>query len=52
MILTVIKSCFVKRGPRIVVYHDYSKFDPIGLQSDIKNNSTVDSKACLVCENI
>ena len=29
MIPTVLKSGFVKKGPRIVTYRDYSKFDPI-----------------------
>ena len=48
MILTVLKSGFVKRGPRIVVYRYYSKFDPISFQSDIKNNLAGDNKACLV----
>ena len=28
MILTVLNSGFVKRGPRIVTYRDCSKFDP------------------------
>ena len=51
MILTVLKSGFVKRGPRIVVYRDYNKFDPICFQFDIKNNLAGDDKACLVFEN-
>ena len=51
MILTVLKNGFVKRGPRIVAYHDYRKTDPIVFQSDIKNNLYGDSKACLVFEN-
>ena len=50
-ILTVLKSGAVKRGPRIVEYRDYSKFDPVGFESDNKNNIAGDNKACLVFEN-
>ena len=38
MILTVLKSGFVKKGPRIVTYRDYSKFDPIKFRNDFKRN--------------
>ena len=43
MILIVLKVGFVKRGSRIVVYRDYSKFDPIGFQTDNKSNSVGDN---------
>ena len=33
------------------MYRDYSKFDPIGFQSDIQNYFAGDSKACLAFEN-
>ena len=39
MIVTVLKRCFMKRGPRIVLYRDYSKFD--------KNNFRQALKDCL-----
>ena len=45
MILTVLKSGFVKRGPRIVTYRDYSKFDPIKFRSDLKSNLAKSSEA-------
>ena len=45
------KNGFVKRGSRIVVYRDCSKFDPISFQSDIKNNLAGNNKACSVFEN-
>ena len=38
MILTVLKSAFVKRGPRIIVYRDHCMFDPLALKSDTKSN--------------
>ena len=33
------------------MYRDYSKFDPLGFQSDVTNNISGDSKAFLVFEN-
>ena len=33
------------------MYRDYSEFDPISFQFDIKNNLAGDNKACLVFEN-
>ena len=36
MILTVIKSSFIKRGPRIITYRDYRKFDPSVFKEDLK----------------
>ena len=32
MIVTLLKGGFVKRGPRIITYRDYSKFSAVGLQ--------------------
>ena len=51
MILTVLKSGFVKRGPRIVTYRDYSKFDPINFRSDLKSNLAKSSEAYSEYEN-
>ena len=51
MILTVLKSGFVKRGPRIVTYRDYSKFDPIKFRSDLKSNLAKSSEAYSEYEN-
>ena len=34
MIVTVLKAGFVKRGPKIVTYRDYSKFSAV----DFKDN--------------
>ena len=45
MILTVLKSGFVKRGPRIVTNRDYSKFDPIKFRSDLRSNLAKSSEA-------
>ena len=38
MILKVLKSAFVKRGPRIIMYRDHCMFDHLALKSDIKSN--------------
>ena len=35
MISTVLKSGFVKRGPKIINYRDYSKFDPLKFRIDL-----------------
>ena len=51
MILTVLKSGFVKRGPRFVTYRDYSKFDPINFRSDLKSNLAKSSEAYSEYEN-
>ena len=36
MIVTVVKSSFIKRGPRIITYRDYSKFDPLRFKEDLR----------------
>ena len=36
MVSTVLKSGFVKRGPKIINYRDYSKFDPVKFRSDLR----------------
>ena len=36
MIVTVVKSSFVKRRPRIIIYRDYSKFDPSKSKEDLQ----------------
>ena len=51
MILTVLKSGFVKRGPRFVTYRDYSKFDPIKFRNDLKSNLAKSSEAYSEYEN-
>ena len=51
MILTVLKSGFVKKGPRIVTYRDYSKFDPIKFRSDLQSNLAKDNEEYSVFEN-
>ena len=51
MILTVLKSGFVKKGPRIVTYRDYSKFDPIKFRNDFKRNLAKSNGECSVFEN-
>ena len=51
MILTVLKSGFVKKGPRIVTYQDYSKFDPIKFRNDLKRNLAKSNAECSVFEN-
>ena len=51
MILTVLKSGFVKKGPRIVTYRDYSKFDPIKFRNDLKRNLAKSNAECSVFEN-
>ena len=52
MILTVLKSGFVKKGPRIVTYQDYSKFDPIKFRNDLKRNLAKSNGECSVFENL
>ena len=51
MILTVLKSGFVKKGPSIVTYRDYSKFDPIKFRNDLKRNLAKSNAECSVLEN-
>ena len=51
MIQTVLKSGFVKKGPRIVTYRDYSKFDPIKFRSDLQSNLAKDNEEYSVFEN-
>ena len=36
MVSTVLKSGFVKRGPKIIHYRDYSKFDHVKFKSDLR----------------
>ena len=36
MVSTVLKSGFVKRGPKIINYRDYSKFDDVKFRSDLR----------------
>ena len=35
MIVTVLKGGFVKRGPKIVTYRDYSKFSAVDFKQDL-----------------
>ena len=35
MVSTVLKSGFVKRGPKIINYRDYIKFDPVKFRCDL-----------------
>ena len=37
MVSTVLKSGFVKRGPKIINYRDYSKFDHVKFRSDLRD---------------
>ena len=50
-IITVWKSSFVKKGPRIVTYRDYSKFDPIKFRHDLKCILAKNNGECSVFEN-
>ena len=36
MVSTVLKNGFVKRGRKIINYHDYSKFDPVKFRSNLR----------------
>ena len=51
MILTILKSGFVKKSPRIDTYRDYSKFDPIEIPNDHKRNLAKSNGECSVFEN-
>ena len=51
MILTVLKSGSVQKGPRIVTYLDCSKFDPIKIRNDLKRNLAKSNEKCSVFEN-
>ena len=51
MILTVLKSGFLKRGPRIMTYRDYSKFDPIKFRNVLRSNLAKSSEAYSEYEN-
>ena len=51
MILTLLKSGFVKKGPRIFTYRDYSKFDPLKFRSDFQSTLAKNNEECSVFEN-
>ena len=36
MIVTVVKSSFIKIGRRIITYRDYRKFDPLRFKEDLR----------------
>ena len=46
MIVTIVKSNFIKRGPRKITYRDYSKFDPSKFKEDLGKESFRNS-SCL-----
>ena len=50
MILTILKSGFAKKGPRIVTLREYSKFDPIKFRNDLKGNIAKSNGECTVFE--
>ena len=51
MILTVLKGSFVKKGPRIVAYRDYSKVNPVEFRNNVERNFTKNNGECSVFEN-
>ena len=40
MIVTILKGGFVKRGPKIIIYRDYKKFDVNTFRDDLKDSLT------------
>ena len=38
MIVTILKGGFVKRGPKIIIYRDYKKFDVNTFRHDLKDS--------------
>ena len=38
MVVTVVKSSFIKRGPRVITYRDYSNFNSSKLKKILRKN--------------
>ena len=46
MIVILVKSSFFKRGPRIIIYRDYRKFDPSKFKEDLRKELIKNSSCC------
>ena len=52
MIATVVKGGFIKRGPKIINYRDYRKFDIDSFRKDLKDRLLRQSQQALVSYDI
>ena len=43
MVVTVVKSSFIKRGPRVITYHDYSTFNFSTFKENLKKELEKDN---------
>ena len=48
MIVTVVKGGFIKRGPKIINYRDYRKFDIYSFRKDLKDRLLRQSQQALI----
>ena len=46
MIVSMLKSGFIKRGPRIITYRDYGSFSAVGFRSDLMDNIRSNWSGC------
>ena len=52
MIATVVKGSFIKRGPKIINYRDYRKFDIDSFRKDLKDRLIRQSQQALISYDI
>ena len=52
MIATVVKGGFIKRGPKIINYRDYRKFDIDSFRKDLKDRLIRQSQQALISYDI